>query len=171
MIREVGPKSHAKKSGTPTMGGIMILAGIVLSLLAFGKLTPSVMIALILTWGHAVIGFVDDYIKVVMKRNLGLTERQKFFMQFVMAGAYIWYAEHYIQDTNLWIPGFNATIDFGMAYYVIVFLLLVGTTNAVNLTDGLDGLVSFVTLPVALVYAAICYSLKMPDMAGFVLFR
>lgn len=169
MIREVGPKSHAKKSGTPTMGGMMILAGIVISLLAFGKLTPSVIIALVLTLGHAVIGFVDDYIKVVMKRNLGLTERQKFLMQFVMAGAYIWYAEHYIQNTNLWIPGINATVDFGMAYYVIVFLLLVGTTNAVNLTDGLDGLVSFVTLPVTLVYAAICYSLNMPDMAGFAL--
>ncbi|MDO4179336.1 MAG: phospho-N-acetylmuramoyl-pentapeptide-transferase [Phascolarctobacterium sp.] len=169
MIREVGPKSHAKKSGTPTMGGIMILAGIVIALLCFGQLTPSVIIALVLTLGHAVIGFIDDYIKVVMKRNLGLTERQKFLLQFILAGAYVWYAEHYIQNTNLWFPGINVTVDFGMAYYVLAFILLVGTTNAVNLTDGLDGLVSFVTLPVALVYAVIAYGLNMPDMGQFAL--
>lgn len=169
MIRDVGPKSHAKKSGTPTMGGIMILVGIVSSVVFFGQLTPSVIIALVLTLGHAVIGFIDDYIKVVMKRNLGLTERQKFLLQFILAGAYVWYAENYIQNTNLWIPGINANVDFGMAYYVLAFILLVGTTNAVNLTDGLDGLVSFVTLPVAIVYAVIAYSINMPDMGQFAL--
>ena len=87
-IRECGPASHMKKSGTPTMGGLMMLAGLVLALL-WGKFTPHVLIALVLTLGHAAIGFLDDYIKVVMKRNLGLTAKQKFLLQFILAGAYI----------------------------------------------------------------------------------
>ena len=167
MIREVGPASHAKKSGTPTMGGIMILAAIVISILWLGKLTPAVMVALALTLGHGLIGFIDDFIKVVMKRNLGLTERQKFFLQFLLAGAYIWYAANYIQDTTIWVPIFNIEFDMGNAYYVLVFILIVGTTNAVNLTDGLDGLVSFVTLPVATAFAAICMWDQIFDLAGF----
>ena len=76
-IRECGPASHMKKSGTPTMGGLMMLAALVLAL-CWGKFTPHVLMALVLTLGHAVIGFIDDYIKVVMKRNLGLTAKQKF---------------------------------------------------------------------------------------------
>lgn len=77
-IRECGPASHMAKSGTPTMGGIMMLAALLVALL-WGNFTPHVIIALVLTVGHAVIGFIDDYIKVVMKRNLGLTAKQKFY--------------------------------------------------------------------------------------------
>ena len=167
-IRECGPASHMKKSGTPTMGGLMMLAALVLALL-WGKFTPHVLIALVLTVGHAVIGFIDDYIKVVMKRNLGLTAKQKFLLQFILAGAYVYFAETHLQDTSLWVPLLNITVDFGWAYYALAFILLVGTTNAVNLTDGLDGLVSFVSIPVTLAFAFIAYMQGMLDVSGFAL--
>lgn len=166
-IRECGPKNHMKKSGTPTMGGIMMLAAIAGSVWVWGDITPAVVIALVLTFGHAVIGFIDDYIKVVMKRNLGLTAMQKFFMQFILAGAYVYFAESHGWHQTLWVPGTDVFVDLGMGYYVIAFLLLVGTTNAVNLTDGLDGLVSFVSIPVTIVFAAIAYMSGMADLGGF----
>ena len=165
-IREGGPASHMAKSGTPTMGGLMMLAALLVALL-WGNFTPHVIIALVLTVGHAVIGFIDDYIKVVMKRNLGLTAKQKFLLQFILAGAYVYFAETHIRNTELWVPGINAVIDLGWGYYVLAFLLLVGTTNAVNLTDGLDGLVSFVSLPVTMVFAFIAYMQGMLDLSGF----
>ena len=165
-IRESGPASHMAKSGTPTMGGLMMLAALLVALL-WGNFTPHVIIALVLTVGHAVIGFIDDYIKVVMKRNLGLTAKQKFLLQFILAGAYVYFAETHIRNTELWVPGINAVIDLGWGYYVLAFLLLVGTTNAVNLTDGLDGLVSFVSLPVTMVFAFIAYMQGMLDLSGF----
>ena len=167
-IRECGPASHMKKSGTPTMGGLMILAALVLAL-CWGKFTPHVLMALVLTLGHALIGFLDDYIKVVMKRNLGLTAKQKFLLQFILAGAYVYFAETHLQNTTLWVPLLNVTFDFGWAYYALAFLLLVGTTNAVNLTDGLDGLVSFVSVPVTLAFAFIAYMQGMLDVSGFAL--
>ena len=167
-IRECGPASHMKKSGTPTMGGLMMLAALVLALF-WGKFTPHVLIALVLTLGHAVIGFIDDYIKVVMKRNLGLTAKQKFLLQFILAGAYVYFAETHLQDTSLWVPLLNINVDFGWAYYALAFILLVGTTNAVNLTDGLDGLVSFVSIPVTLAFAFIAYMQGMLDVSGFAL--
>lgn len=165
-IRECGPASHMKKSGTPTMGGLMMLAALIIALL-WGQFTPHVIIALVLTVGHAVIGFIDDYIKVVMKRNLGLTAKQKFLLQFILAGAYVFFAETHIHNTELWVPFVNMTVDLGWGYYVLAFLLLVGTTNAVNLTDGLDGLVSFVSLPVTMVFAFIAYMQGMLDLCGF----
>lgn len=167
-IRECGPASHMKKSGTPTMGGLMMLAALVLALCC-GKFTPHVLMALVLTLGHAVIGFIDDYIKVVMKRNLGLTAKQKFLLQFILAGAYVYFAETHLQNTTLWVPLLNVTFDFGWAYYALAFILLVGTTNAVNLTDGLDGLVSFVSVPVTLAFAFIAYMQGMLDVSGFAL--
>ena len=167
-IRECGPASHMKKSGTPTMGGLMMLAALVLAVF-WGRFTPHVLIALVLTLGHALIGFLDDYIKVVMKRNLGLTAKQKFLLQFLLAGAYVYFAETHLQNTTLWVPLLNMTFDFGWAYYALAFILLVGTTNAVNLTDGLDGLVSFVSIPVTLAFAFIAYMQGMLDVSGFAL--
>lgn len=167
-IRECGPASHMKKSGTPTMGGLMMLAALALALL-WGSFTPRVVIALVLTFGHGAIGFIDDYIKVVMKRNLGLTAKQKFLLQFILAGAYVYFAETHIGNTELWVPGLNITLDFGWGYYALAFVLLVGTTNAVNLTDGLDGLASFVSLPVTLAFAFIAYMQGFLDLSGFAL--
>lgn len=166
-IRDCGPKSHMKKSGTPTMGGVMMILALFVSLALWSDLSRHVLIALMLFAGHGVIGFIDDYIKVVKKRNLGLTAKQKFLLQFILAGIYVWYAETYAPVTTLWVPGVDMQVDLGWAYYVLVFLLLVGTTNAVNLTDGLDGLASFVTLPVALVYAVITFMYGLWDLSGF----
>lgn len=167
-IRECGPQAHLKKSGTPTMGGLMMLLAIVVATVAWGKLTPQVWIALILTLGHGVIGFVDDYIKVVLKRNLGLNARQKLLMQFCLAGSYLFYLElTAMNDFSVWIPGTGATIDLGIGYYLFAFLLLVGTTNAVNLTDGLDGLASSVTVPVALAYSFIAFTLGKTELSVF----
>lgn len=167
-IRECGPASHMKKSGTPTMGGLMMLAALTLALL-WGSFTPRVVIALVLTLGHGAIGFIDDYIKIVMKRNLGLTAKQKFLLQFILAGAYVYFAETHIGNTALWVPGLNVSLDLGWGYYALAFVLLVGTTNAVNLTDGLDGLVSFVSLPVTLAFAFIAYMQGFLDLSGFAL--
>ena len=169
-IRECGPKEHMKKSGTPTMGGIMMLLAIVVAVAVWCNFTPALCIALLLTFGHALIGFVDDYIKVVMKRNLGLTAAQKFFMQFVLAGAYVYYIETHVQgDLSITIPGTEYMLPLGWLYYVLVFLLLVGTTNAVNLTDGLDGLAASVTVPVTVAYAFIAYNTGHFDLSVFAL--
>lgn len=169
-IRDEGPKHHQVKSGTPTMGGIMMLIAIFVAVLLWVPLTPDVIIALVLTLGHGIIGFLDDYIKIAKKRNLGLTAKQKFLCQFILAGAFCLFAELYLKNTRLWIPGVNAVIELGYAYYLLAFILLVGTTNAVNLTDGLDGLVSFISLPVMAAYALIavtCGVVGSPGLAGF----
>ncbi len=165
-IRECGPENHIKKSGTPTMGGFIILAGIAVALLCWNDLTPSAIIALILTLGYATIGFIDDYIKVVMKRNLGLTAAQKVIMQVFLAGIYLYYVK---PEQIIWLPGLNIEINLGCGYYILAFLLLVGTTNAVNLTDGLDGLVACVSLPVTFVFAVIAYTAGHMDLSGFAL--
>ena len=169
-IRDCGPQAHQKKSGTPTMGGLMILTAVLVAVLVWCKLTPAVLIALLLTFGHALIGFVDDYIKVVMKRNLGLTAKQKLFLQFLLAGAYVYYLELQPHvNLGLNIPGTSLSVPLGSLYYVLAFLLLVGTTNAVNLTDGLDGLAASVTVPVTLAYAYIAYQSGSMDLSIFAL--
>lgn len=114
--------------------------------------------------------FVDDYIKVVMKRNLGLTAKQKLFLQFLLAGAYVYYLELQPHvNLGLNIPGTSLSVPLGSLYYVLAFLLLVGTTNAVNLTDGLDGLAASVTVPVTLAYAYIAYQSGSMDLSIFAL--
>ena len=169
-ILDIGPSWHKKKQGTPTMGGIMMLLAILVAVAVWCNFTPALCIALLLTFGHALIGFIDDYIKVVMKRNLGLTAAQKFFMQFVLAGAYVYYIETHVQsDLSIAIPGTEYMLPLGWLYYVLVFLLLVGTTNAVNLTDGLDGLAAGVTLPVTAAYAFIAYNTGHADLSVFAL--
>ena len=168
-IRDCGPKAHLKKSGTPTMGGLMMLSGLAAAVLVWQHFSPVVVIALVLTFGHAVIGFLDDYIKVVKKRNLGLTAKQKFGLQTLLALAYIFYVELQVgpEGQSLWVPGTSFSLYLGWAYYLIAFLLLVGTTNAVNLTDGLDGLVSCVSIPVFLTFAYIAYAAQVQAMSLF----
>lgn len=146
-IREEGPKSHQKKSGTPTMGGIIILLAITLASLVmtfkFSKPSFDTYLLLLVTLGFGLLGFLDDFIKVVMKRNLGLTSRQKLLGQIVIS--IIFYAIYRQTDyfsSSLSIPGTDFSIDFGWFYVLIVIFWLVGFSNAVNLTDGLDGLVS-----------------------------
>ncbi|WP_459499767.1 phospho-N-acetylmuramoyl-pentapeptide-transferase [Bacillus sp. C1] len=145
-IRDEGPKSHQKKSGTPTMGGIVIYVSMMVTTLImaikFKQLGTEVSLLLLVTFGYGLIGFLDDYIKVVKKRNLGLTSKQKLIGQLVIAIAFFVIAKGQGFDTHLMIPGTEMKFDLQWAYFILVLFMLIGGSNAVNLTDGLDGLLS-----------------------------
>lgn len=166
-VRGCGPESHKKKSGTPTMGGVMILAGLMVVTVIFGEWTPALQVAVFLTLSHGVIGALDDGIKIVMKRNLGLNVKQKFILQILVAAGFVWYGVTTNFPTTLWLPVFNCYFDLGWGYYLLVMALLLGTTNGVNFTDGLDGLVSFVSLPVFMAFGFFAYTLGKTDLMGF----
>ena len=167
-IRGEGPQSHQKKSGTPTMGGLMILAGITLGTIAGAGTNPAALLALFVVLGHGAIGFLDDYIKVVKKRNLGLRAREKLAGQLIMAAAVTFIGNRWMGiSTELWLPFTTAMVDLGVFYYILVFFVLVGTTNAVNLTDGLDGLATGTVAVAAVTYAIVCVSLGKAALAAF----
>ncbi|MEG6585939.1 phospho-N-acetylmuramoyl-pentapeptide-transferase [Dendrosporobacter sp. 1207_IL3150] len=167
-IREEGPQRHYAKAGTPTMGGIIILTSLIIPAIYFAGRSLEVWLALFITFGHGLLGFIDDFIKVVLKRSLGLKARQKLFGQIIMALALCYIAINYMdRGTDLWIPLLGVNVDFGPLYYILIFLVLVGTTNAVNLTDGLDGLAAGTTTVAALAYAVICMNFMKPDLAIF----
>ena len=167
-IREEGPKSHQAKSGTPTMGGIMIILAIVVATVAAAPLTPAVLLALFITLGHFVLGFLDDYIKVVKKRNLGLKAKQKMLGQILIAIVTMIVGTRVLGiDTTIWIPIADINLDIGVGYYFLVLFVLVGTSNAVNLTDGLDGLASGTVAIASGAYALVCYMTGHYDLAIF----
>ena len=145
-IREEGPASHHSKRGTPTMGGILIITAVVLPTLLWADLRNAfIWVAVIATLLFGGIGFADDYLKVTHKRSLGLTTRMKFTMQVVAAGAMgllmVWMASQSMFTTTLSFPFVkDFTPDLGWGYALFVILVLTGTANAVNFTDGLDGL-------------------------------
>ena len=167
-IREEGPKSHQAKSGTPTMGGIMIILAIVVATVAAAPLTPAVLLALFITLGHFVLGFLDDYIKVVKKRNLGLKAKQKMLGQILIVIVTMIVGTRVLGiDTTIWIPIADVNVDIGVGYYFLVLFVLVGTSNAVNLTDGLDGLASGTVAIASGAYALVCYMTGHYDLAIF----
>lgn len=167
-IREEGPKSHQAKSGTPTMGGIMIILAIVVATVAAAPLTPAVLLALFITLGHFVLGFLDDYIKVVKKRNLGLKAKQKMLGQILIAIVTMIVGTRVLGiDTTIWIPIADVNVDIGVGYYFLVLFVLVGTSNAVNMTDGLDGLASGTVAIASGAYALVCYMTGHYDLAIF----
>lgn len=167
-IREEGPKSHQAKSGTPTMGGIMIILAIVVATVAAAPLTPAILLALFITLGHFVLGFLDDYIKVVKKRNLGLKAKQKMLGQILIAIVTMIVGTRVLGiDTTIWIPIADVNVDIGVGYYFLVLFVLVGTSNAVNLTDGLDGLASGTVAIASGAYALVCYMTGHYDLAIF----
>ena len=169
-IRDCGPQAHLKKNGTPTMGGILIIFAIIVAAFIWCKITPGLLVALWLLVGHGIIGLIDDVIKVVFKRNLGLTSGQKLLMQIVLAAVYLFYmGDANAGNSGLWIPIANITVNLGVWYYLFVVVLLVGTTNAVNLTDGLDGLVSWVTVPVTLAFSYIAFHSAQTNLGVFAL--
>ncbi|MBT2641170.1 MULTISPECIES: phospho-N-acetylmuramoyl-pentapeptide-transferase [Bacillaceae] len=145
-IREEGPKSHQKKTGTPTMGGVMILISITITTLVMtGKFSqPSVETYLLLfvTLGFGLLGFMDDFIKVVMKRNLGLTSKQKLLGQIIISVIFYFIFKQSDFSTEVSIPLTDISFDLGWGYALFIIFWMVGFSNAVNLTDGLDGLVS-----------------------------
>jgi len=157
-IREEGPTWHNKKQGTPTMGGLCFILGIVgalaLAYMLFRRTAPellgqaqlqAVFLVLYLAVGSGLIGFLDDFIKVVLHRNLGLTEWQKLVLQFALTGGFLVALAYLgLLTTVVQIPGMGA-VNLGFVYYPIAFFGTIFLVNAVNLTDGLDGLCSSVT--------------------------
>lgn len=147
-IREEGPQSHMKKSGTPTMGGLMIIASIVITSLILVLLLMDVPVTyefwllIFVILGYGLLGFLDDFIIIAMKRNLGLTSKQKLLGQIVIA--IIFYVTLKINDfpTTIGIPGTSFEWELGFFYAILIVFMLVGSSNAVNLTDGLDGLLA-----------------------------
>lgn len=156
-IREVGPKSHLSKAGTPTMGGALILLSITVSTLLWGDLENKyVWLTLLVTLAYGAIGWVDDYRKVVEKNSRGLPARWKYFWQSVfaiIAAGYLYSTAPSIAETQLIIPFFKEVmIEMGIFFIVLSYFVIVGSSNAVNLTDGLDGLA---ILPTVMVGAAL----------------
>lgn len=147
-IREEGPKSHMKKSGTPTMGGLVIVISIVITtLIIIGRITTNTLasdsgLLLLILIGFGALGFIDDYIKVVLKRNLGLSPKQKLLGQMIIAIIFYMILRTRDFPTYLAIPGTEFQFELGWLYPVLVVIMIVGSSNAVNLTDGLDGLLS-----------------------------
>lgn len=145
-IREEGPQSHMKKAGTPTMGGVIFLISIIATTVIVGNgfdlfTTQSVVMLLVLA-GFGLIGLLDDGIKVVFKRNLGLTSLQKLIAQIIISIAAFLLLRLGTFDTSISIPFTELSINFGILYAAFLIFWLVGFSNAVNLTDGLDGLVA-----------------------------
>lgn len=149
-IREEGNKEHFKKQGTPTMGGLaFVLAFVIMSLIS-GFFNLSMFYIILATLAFGAIGFIDDYQKIAKKVNLGLTEKQKIILQ-VSISFVLSLLMYYTLDANLsevYIPLVKEPINLGIFVIAILVFIMVGTTNAVNLTDGLDGLVSSVSIPV-----------------------
>ncbi|OEH91166.1 phospho-N-acetylmuramoyl-pentapeptide-transferase [Bacillus solimangrovi] len=145
-IRDEGPKSHQKKSGTPTMGGVMIIIAILVSTILmtarYMSITWETYLLIFVTFSYGLLGFLDDYIKVVMKRNLGLTSKQKLLGQLVIAIIVYVVLKGTAFSTYITIPGTNFGFDIGFVYFLLIIVMLVGGSNAVNLTDGLDGLLA-----------------------------
>ncbi|RYG74080.1 phospho-N-acetylmuramoyl-pentapeptide-transferase [Lentibacillus lipolyticus] len=147
-IRDEGPKSHMKKTGTPTMGGIMIVVSatatslIMVSKYSGGSIGYELWLLLFVMVGYGLLGFLDDFIKVAMKRNLGLTSKQKMAGQILIALVfyYILYSNDFA--TYIHIPGTSVQLELGWGYALLIIFMLVGASNAVNLTDGLDGLLA-----------------------------
>ncbi|MBW1961948.1 MAG: phospho-N-acetylmuramoyl-pentapeptide-transferase, partial [Deltaproteobacteria bacterium] len=159
-VRDDGPRSHLQKAGTPTMGGALILFAVVVSTVLWTILTNAyVWIALFVTVGYGFIGFIDDYLMQIKKRSKGLTVRKKLLMQFAFAivtGLLVFVRPDF--DTHVTIPFFKKiSPDLGWGYVLFAALVIVGTSNAVNLTDGLDGLAIGPAIIVAATYMVFAY--------------
>ena len=156
-VREEGPQSHLKKNGTPTMGGILILVSVVITSLFFVRDYPKIIPVLFLTLGFGLIGFMDDYIKVVLKRSMGLRAWQKFALQIVVTGVFACYLLRYTDvPLSMKVPFLHGVLlDFGIWNIPILFFIVIGTVNGTNFTDGLYGLASSVTVLVATFFSVV----------------
>jgi phospho-N-acetylmuramoyl-pentapeptide-transferase len=158
-IREDGPEEHHAKAGTPTMGGLIVFASICVPYLVLSDRDAQSMGVFAVAMGCAAIGFADDFIKIVKRRSLGLSARWKLLLQVILAFGLWWVARHSVglaPVLNFRIG--DASIDLGpVLYFVLVFLVIAGTSNGVNLTDGLDGLAAGSCAIVLLAYTAIAF--------------
>lgn len=166
-VRDDGPREHLKKAGTPTMGGLIILACTTLISLIYVRGNSEILPVLFATLGFGLIGFLDDYIKVVLKRSLGLTPWQKIVLQAVVAGIFVYYyLVHLGYEPEFLVP-FSGGITDGLyismplpVFVIFVYFVMLGTVNGTNFTDGLDGLASSVTLLVAIFFTVVAYGMK-----------
>lgn len=156
-VREEGPQSHLKKTGTPTMGGLIILSSIVVTSLFYIKDYPKIIPVLFLTLGFGLIGFLDDYIKVVLKRSMGLRAWQKMLGQIIVTGIFAYYVINFTDlELTMKIPFMSGQfLDFGKLTVPMMFFVIIATVNGVNFTDGLDGLASSVTVLVATFFTVV----------------
>jgi phospho-N-acetylmuramoyl-pentapeptide-transferase len=156
-VREEGPQSHLKKNGTPTMGGLIFLISVIVTSCIYVKDYPQIIPILFVTVGFGVIGFLDDYIKIVLKRSEGLTPSQKMFGQIVVTGVFAVYMYKFSGiSMEMIVPFFkDVTLDLGFLTIPVMFLAIIGTVNGVNFTDGLDGLATSVTVMVAIFFGVV----------------
>lgn len=167
-VRNDGPKRHLQKAGTPTMGGLIILTALVVGVMTTLELSKTVLILLIVTIGYGFIGFVDDFMKIILKRSLGLKAREKLLGQIAFAVILAWYAVHSLgRGTDVLLPLVGGSLDLGYLYYPFVVLVVVGTTNAVNLTDGLDGLAAGITFFVSIGLLLLTLLVQATEVAVF----
>ncbi|MCC3372855.1 phospho-N-acetylmuramoyl-pentapeptide-transferase [Cohnella sp. REN36] len=141
-VRVEGPQSHLKKTGTPTMGGIIILLALTLAFLKFSDRGLAFWSLLVASLGFGLVGFLDDYIKIALKRSLGLTAKQKLFGQLLFSVLFCFLLYRMGHGTTIGMPGTSWSIDLGWGYYLFVIVIFFASSNAVNFTDGLDGLLS-----------------------------
>lgn len=154
-VRDDGPKTHLKKSGTPTMGGILILISVTVTSLLYIEEYRRIMPVLFLMLGFGMIGFLDDFIKVILKRAMGLTPWQKMFLQIIMTSLFAYYMVNMSGiSLAMRIPFYKGHyIDFGVLNVPMLFLVVIGTANGTNFTDGLDGLLGSVTVLTATLFS------------------
>ena len=166
-IREDGPKSHLKKQGTPTMGGIVIMIALMISFFRFADFSDEFWVLLTASLGLGIVGFLDDYIKIVFKRSLGLTAKQKMFGQLLFSVIVCYLLFRMGHSTEIIVPGTSFGFDLGWFYYPFVVIILIGASNAVNFTDGLDGLLSGTSAIAFSAYTLIALKLAEYDAAIF----
>ena len=181
--REEGLESHKVKTGTPTMGGLIILSSIVLTSLFYIRDYPKILPVLFVTLGFGLIGFLDDYIKVVMKRSEGLTPLQKLAGQILVTAVFAIYLTRYTTvSLNMRLPFTDGLyLNMGILSVPMLFAIMLGTVNGVNFTDGLDGLATGVTILVAAFFTVVAIGLKsglepitcavVGSLMGFLLFN
>lgn len=168
-IRQDGPKTHLKKKGTPTMGGIIMIIALFITSVTSGIMNKDMIVLLLSTLGFGLIGFVDDYIKIVKKRSLGLKAHQKLIAQIILAVILAVYQSYTSElGTKIIIPFLKSKyLDLGMLYIPFIAFVVVGTVNSVNLTDGLDGLASGITMIVMSFFGMVALNQGMNSMAVF----
>jgi phospho-N-acetylmuramoyl-pentapeptide-transferase len=172
VVREDGPQSHLSKSGTPTMGGIMILFSVLISVLLWANLANHfVWVTLITIFGFGAIGSIDDYRKLLRKNSKGLSAKAKYFLQSLVAlvvALYLYETTTTVAETQLLIPFVkNTMLNLGWAYIVLTYFVIVGSSNAVNLTDGLDGLAILPTVLIAGALGVFAYLTGNADFAHY----
>lgn len=166
-IRKEGPKSHQKKAGTPTIGGIIFIVSIVMVMIFMRyKLSDEAMVVLYGMLAFGIIGFLDDMLKIIHKENEGLTSKQKFILQLIFSLVFAIYGYKVI-GTDIMIPFTNKTVDFGILYVPFVIFYFTAITNAVNLTDGLDGLATSITILVMAFFGVVSYNTGHTSVAVF----